>query len=95
MPDLTYPGQVCGMTGQHAQRQGKLVARNVAASLGHGTRKEYKHDDLGLLVDLGGLAAAANPLDVPCPDQRPMPWPVAITCTLCPAIGCGFSPTGP
>jgi NADH:ubiquinone reductase (H+-translocating) len=65
VPDLTHPGQVCGMTGQHAQRQGKLVARNVAASLGHGTRKEFKHDDPGLLVDLGGLAAAANPLNVP------------------------------
>jgi NADH:ubiquinone reductase (H+-translocating) len=65
VPDLTHPGQVCGMTGQYAQRQGKLVARNVAASLGHGTRKEFKHDDLGLLVDLGGLAAAANPLNVP------------------------------
>ena len=65
MPDLTHPGQVCGRTAQHAQRQGKLVVRNVAASLGHRTRKEYKHDDLGLLVDLGGLAAAANPLNVP------------------------------
>jgi NADH:ubiquinone reductase (H+-translocating) len=65
VPDLTRPGQVCGMTAQHAQRQGKLVARNVAASLGHGTRKEYKHHDLGFLVDLGGLAAAANPLGVP------------------------------
>ncbi len=65
VPDLTHPGQVCGMTAQHAERQGKLVARNVAASLGHGTRKEYKHDDLGFLVDLGGLAAAANPLHVP------------------------------
>jgi NADH:ubiquinone reductase (H+-translocating) len=65
VPDLTHPGQVCGMTAQHAQRQGKLVARNVAASLGPGTRKEYKHDDLGFLVDLGGLAAAANPLHVP------------------------------
>ena len=40
VPDLTRPGQVCGMTAQHAQRQGKLVARNVAASLGHGTSKE-------------------------------------------------------
>jgi NADH dehydrogenase len=49
------------------------VARNVAASLGRGTRTEYKYDDLGFLVDLGGLAAAANPLNVPCPDQRPMP----------------------
>jgi len=65
VPDLTYPGQVCGMTAQYAQRPGKLVVRNVAASLGHGTRKEYKHDDLGLLVDLGGLAAAANTLNVP------------------------------
>jgi NADH dehydrogenase len=65
VPDLTRPGQVCGMTAQHAQRQGKQVARNVAASLGHRTRKEYKHRDLGFLVDLGGLAAAANPLNVP------------------------------
>jgi NADH dehydrogenase len=65
VPDLTHPGQVCGMTAQHAVRQGRQVARNVAASLGHGTRKEYKHDDLGFLVDLGGLAAAANPLNIP------------------------------
>ena len=36
VPDLTRPGQVCGMTAQHAQRQGRLVARNVAASLGRG-----------------------------------------------------------
>jgi NADH dehydrogenase len=65
VPDLTRPGQVCGMTAQHAQRQGKLVARNVAASLGHGTKRPYKHRDLGFLVDLGGLAAAANPLHIP------------------------------
>jgi NADH dehydrogenase len=65
VPDLTRPGQICGMTAQHAQRQGRLVARNVAASLGHGTRKEYKHHDLGFLVDLGGMAAAANPLNIP------------------------------
>ena len=61
VPDLTRPGQVCGMTAQHAERQGKLVARNVAASLGIGTAKPYKHHDLGFLVDLGGLEAAANP----------------------------------
>ena len=65
VPDLTRPGQVCGMTAQHAQRQGTLVARNVAASLGKGTRKPYKHHDLGFLVDLGRLAAAANPLHIP------------------------------
>ena len=65
VPDLTRPGQVCGMTAQHAQRQGKQVARNVAASLGNGNSQPYKHHDLGFLVDLGGLAAAANPLNIP------------------------------
>ena len=65
VPDLTRPGHLCGMTAQHAQRQGKQVARNVAASLGHGTAKAYKHHDLGFLVDLGGAAAAVNPLGIP------------------------------
>jgi NADH:ubiquinone reductase (H+-translocating) len=65
VPDLTRPGQVCGMTAQHAQRQGRQVAKNVAASLGHGAAHPYKHRDLGFLVDLGGLAAAANPLHIP------------------------------
>jgi NADH:ubiquinone reductase (H+-translocating) len=65
VPDLTRPGQVCGMTAQHAVRQGKLIAQNVAASLGQGTAQPYKHHDLGFLVDLGGLAAAANPLNIP------------------------------
>ena len=41
------------------------VGRNVAASLGAGTARPYKHHDLGLLVDLGGLAAAANPAKIP------------------------------
>ena len=65
VPDLTRPGQVCGMTAQHAIRQGRQVARNVAASLGKGTAKPYKHHDEGFLVDLGGTAAAANPLNIP------------------------------
>jgi NADH dehydrogenase len=65
VPDLTRPGQACGMTAQHALRQGRQVARNVAASLGIGTARPYRHRDLGFLVDLGGLAAAANPLGIP------------------------------
>jgi NADH dehydrogenase len=65
VPDLTRPGEICGMTAQHAERQGKLVARNVAASLGNGEPRPYKHRDLGFLVDLGGLAGAANPLHIP------------------------------
>jgi NADH:ubiquinone reductase (H+-translocating) len=65
VPDLTRPGEVCGMTAQHAQRQGRQVARNVAASLGIGKAAPYKHHDLGFLVDLGGPAAAINPLHIP------------------------------
>src|SRR4051812_24532183 len=65
VPDLTRPGSVTGMTAQHAQRQGNLVARNVAASLEGRDLEPYKHHDLGFLVDLGGSQAAANPLHVP------------------------------
>lgn len=64
-PDLTRPGEVTGMTAQHAQRQGKLVARNVAASLAGRKLEPYRHHDLGFLVDLGGVQAAADPLHVP------------------------------
>ena len=53
------------MTAQHASRQGKLAGRNVAASLGHGRMRRYKHHDLGFVVDLGGTQAAANPLRIP------------------------------
>ena len=65
VPDLTRPGQVTAMTAQHAQRQGDLAATNVAASLGRGIRRPYRHHDLGFTVDLGGAQAAADPLHVP------------------------------
>jgi NADH:ubiquinone reductase (H+-translocating) len=65
VPDLTRPGEVTPMTAQHAERQGKRVAHNIAASYGHGRKRPYKHHDLGFLVDLGGWQAAANPLRVP------------------------------
>jgi NADH dehydrogenase len=53
------------MTAQHAERQGRQAARNVAASFGVGERKPYVHKDLGFVVDLGGTQAAANPLHIP------------------------------
>ena len=65
VPDLTNPGEITAMTAQHAERQGSRAARNIAASLGKGRRKAYKHHDLGFVVDLGGTQAAANPLRVP------------------------------
>ena len=64
VPDLTQPGKLTGQTAQHAQRQGKLAARNVAASLGFGKAVPYRHRDLGFVVDLGGFEAVASPLGV-------------------------------
>ena len=65
VPDLTQPGKITPPTAQHATRQGKVLARNVAASLGYGTTKQYKHRNLGLVVDLGPWHAVANPLNLP------------------------------
>ncbi|MEV5805258.1 NAD(P)/FAD-dependent oxidoreductase [Streptomyces parvulus] len=65
VPDLTRPGEFTPMTAQHAWRHGKVCAQNVAASLGIGERRPYRHRDLGFVVDLGGAKAAANPLGLP------------------------------
>ncbi|MEV5550365.1 FAD-dependent oxidoreductase [Streptomyces sp. NPDC052309] len=65
VPDLNNPGAFTPMTAQHAWRHGKVCARNVAASLGIGERRVYRHRDMGFVVDLGGAKAAANPLGVP------------------------------
>ena len=65
VPDLTRPGELTPMTAQHAERQGKRAAKNVAADFGTGERQPYVHHDLGFVVDLGGTQAAANPLHVP------------------------------
>lgn len=65
VPDVMKPGEYTPMTAQHAWRQGRTAARNVAASYGYGKREPYKHRDLGFTVDLGGVQAAANPLGLP------------------------------
>jgi len=64
VPDLTQPGKITPPTAQHAIRQGKTLARNVAASLGYGSVKAYRHRNMGLVVDLGPHYAVANPLNV-------------------------------
>jgi NADH dehydrogenase len=64
VPDVTQPGKITPPTAQHATRQGKVLANNVAAGLGHGKKRDYKHRNLGLVVDLGPHQAVANPLGV-------------------------------
>lgn len=62
--DVTRHGQLAAQTAQQAQRQGLAAARNVAASLGRGNARRYKHRDLGFAVDLTGRNAIATPLGV-------------------------------
>ncbi len=72
VPDLTgkrdnsgrHP--MCPPTAQHAMRQATAAARNLLADLDatRDTSRPYRHHDLGLVVDLGGPAAAATPLGV-------------------------------
>jgi NADH:ubiquinone reductase (H+-translocating) len=65
VPDLENPGKYTPGTAQHAWRQGRTAADNIAASLTGGELRPYRHKDLGFAVDLGGTQAAANPLGVP------------------------------
>ncbi|MEA2389545.1 MAG: hypothetical protein QOG41_2318 [Thermoleophilaceae bacterium] len=51
-------------TAQHALRQGRLAADNVAAALGHGRIREFRYKTLGVFVDLGRHQAVAEMLGV-------------------------------
>ncbi|MER5494554.1 NAD(P)/FAD-dependent oxidoreductase [Streptomyces sp. NPDC002454] len=65
VPDLTKGGDaVCPPTAQHATRQGAKVAENVLAALRGQPLRPYTHQDLGLVVDLGGKDAVSKPLGV-------------------------------
>jgi len=65
VPDPARPGRATPMTAQHAVRQGRTAAYNVAASCGQGRRRPYRYRDRGFAVDLGGAQAAADPYGVP------------------------------
>ena len=47
-------------TAQHAIRQGRRVARNVAAALGRGRRRPFRYRTLGVFVDMGRGEAVAQ-----------------------------------
>ncbi len=66
VPDLTQddPEAICPPTAQHATRMATTAADNVVASLRGDALKQYKHHDLGLVVDLGGSQAVAHPLNL-------------------------------
>lgn len=53
-------GELCPPTAQHAMRQGKVAAGNVAAALGHGRVRRFRYKTLGVFVDLGRNEAVAT-----------------------------------
>jgi NADH dehydrogenase len=55
VPDLaaTTPGALTVPNAQHAVRQGRLLARNVAASLRGQPLEDYLHHNLGVVATLG------------------------------------------
>ncbi len=61
IPDPARPGLPCPPTAQHAIRQGKLMAHNLAAALGHGGEvKPFRFKTLGAFADLGRHNAVAD-----------------------------------
>jgi NADH dehydrogenase len=47
-------------TAQHAIRQGKVLARNIAATLDGGTKRPFRFATLGLLAAIGRRTGVAN-----------------------------------
>ncbi len=62
--DPARPGNVCPPTAQHAIRQGRLVARNVAASLGSGQVRRFRYRTRGVFVDMGHSDAVASTMGI-------------------------------
>ena len=59
VPDLAC-GNICPPTAQHALRQGKQLARNIAAVIDGTQPQQFAYKPLGLLAGLGRRAAVAE-----------------------------------
>ncbi len=60
VPDPARPGELCPPTSQHAIRQGRTAARNVAAALGDGSPQRFSYRSRGQFVNLGRYKAVAK-----------------------------------
>lgn len=64
VPDPARRGWPCPPTAQHAMRQGRLVADNVAAAISGGRARRFRYRTLGVFVDMGQHKAVATVLGV-------------------------------
>jgi NADH dehydrogenase len=60
IPDVYSDGKPCPPTAQHALREGKVVADNVAAALRGNALKPFRFRTIGILVALGHRTAVAE-----------------------------------
>ena len=60
IPDPDHAGESYPPTAQHAQREGKLVAENIAAVIGGKVPKQFRFRAIGVLVGLGHRTAAVE-----------------------------------
>jgi len=77
VPDPARPGHPCPPTAQHAIRQGRRVARNVAAALRSGRTRPFRYRTLGVFVDLGRKQAVASTMGLKW--RGPFAWLLART----------------
>ncbi|HLL91848.1 MAG TPA: NAD(P)/FAD-dependent oxidoreductase [Solirubrobacteraceae bacterium] len=87
VPDAYRSGQPCPPTAQHAIRQGRLVARNVAATLQGGRTRPFRYRTKGVVAELGRNKAVAITLGI---RWRGLPaWLIARTyhLLLMPGVG--------
>ncbi len=64
VPDVARPGHACPPTAQHAIRQGRLVAANVAATLSGGRLRPFRYRTKGVVAELGHNQAVAITLGI-------------------------------
>jgi NADH:quinone reductase (non-electrogenic) len=64
VPDPARKGQASPPTAQHALRQGKRAAKNVAATIGNGRVRPFTYKTLGAFVDLGRFQAVASTVGI-------------------------------
>jgi NADH dehydrogenase len=64
VPDPARKGQPSPPTAQHGLRQGRAVAKNIAAAVGRGRLRPFRYRTLGVFVDLGRHQAVASTLGI-------------------------------
>jgi NADH:ubiquinone reductase (H+-translocating) len=62
VPDIKNPGKSHPPTAQHAIREGKVVAQNIAASLSDRPLKSFSFKTIGLLASIGRRTGVARVL---------------------------------